>query len=327
MESYILTRSMHLGYLKETFGRGAVISFNPEINKMTIDGRSFDDHRDLEVLKNQACKKPHAPWIVQYSKEALQDIRGELHETAPAVPKRTPNGEGMEIVKSDEDMFETIDIRDTKVSARNQERVDAERQKVKDQGMPIIQGDQTVEERIAELKTAKDSDISARAARVRLMSERKADMPIIHDDSLGAGTGSASASMNAGMVTGGRRAEDSKETASAASTARKAEVKSNRQRVADEHGLDADQAGIDEVGAIPADCPIIEEVAETNKDAEIAALKAELATPAPQPVVDPRDAEIASLRLQLAEKRNSETPSPVKQVKQVKKMPLETKER
>jgi hypothetical protein len=285
MESYILTQTMHLGYLKESFGRGAVIKFNPDTNKMTIDGRSFDDHRDLEILKRQALKKPHAPWVVPFSEEVLQDIRGGSVEAAPAVVKRASNGDGLAIVQSDEDTHETIDIRDTKVSARNQERKDAERQKVKTEGLEIIQGDESVEERISRLKGAKDTDIAARAERVRLMAAEKQEMPIIHDDSQGVGDGS-SAAMNAGQPVGGRRSEEAPENVSAAAEARKVEVEQNRQKTAADQGLDPDQAGIDEVTPSPAEAePVLAEVetapalAETTggKSDRIAALKAELA--------------------------------------------------
>jgi hypothetical protein len=284
MESYILTRSLHLGFLKETFGKGAIINFNPTTQKLTIDGRHFDDFRDLDILKRQAQKKPHDPWIVLFSDEALQELRGGAAETAPAVPKRPANSDGLEVVQSDEDTHETIDISDTKVSARNQEKRDAQRQKVADEGMEVIQGDETVEERIARLREAKDTDISARAERVRLMSERKADMPVVHDDSLGSMGGSKSAALNAGSPVGGRRAEETPETVRAAVDARKSEVASNRKRVAAEMGIDADQAGIDEATPhpVPTEVPEAETVAETktqplSKEARIAALKAELA--------------------------------------------------
>jgi hypothetical protein len=306
MESYILTRSMHLGYLKETFGRGAVINFNPETRRLTIDGRSFEDYRDLEILKRQAAKKPHDPWIIQYSEEALQDIRGGAEEAAPAVPKRAANSEGMEIVQSDEDLHETIDISNTKVSRNNQEKRDAQRQKVKDEGMEIIQGDETAEERIARLKEAKDTDIAARAERVRLMSEKKADMPIVHDDSLGAMGGSKSAALNAGLPVSGKRAEEAPETVKAAAEARKAEVEMNRQKVAAEMGIDPDQAGIDEVTPAPAPAQepsVIEEVANDVGESVAQEMAADSAD---------KDAEIAALKARIAQLEGGEAPKKVK---------------
>ena len=282
MESYILTRSMHLGYLKETFGRGALIQFNPETRKVIIDGRRFDDYRDVEILKRQAIKNPHDPFIIQYSEEALQDMLGESMEPEPAVPQRVPNNEGMPIVQSDEDSHDTIDISHTKVSKINQQKREADRNRTKNQDLPIVKGDESVEERIAALKEAKTTDIAARAERVRLMAGRKAEMPIVHDDSLGHASGSSSSALNAGTPVGGRRAEETPENIKAAAEARKTEVEMNRQRAADEMGIDLDQAEIDEVVPMPAAADassegLAEEVAESDKDSEIAALKARLA--------------------------------------------------
>jgi hypothetical protein len=315
MESYILTRSMHLGYLKETFGQGAVITFNPETRRLTIDGRHFDDYRDLEILKRQAAKKPHAPWIVPYSEEVLQDLRGGAGEAAPPVPKRASNSEGLEVVQSDEDLHETIDISDTKVSVRNQEKKEAQRQRVKDEGMEIVQGDETVEERIARLKSAKDTDLAARAERVRLMSERKASLPVVKDDSLGSVGGSKSAAMNAGQLVGGRRAEETPETVAAAAAARKAEVERNRQMVAAEQGIDPDTAGIDEATPVPATQEsIIQDVANDVSEKAV------------QETVDMKDAEIAELKARLAALEAEKAEEVPEAPRKVKKTPVVTEE-
>jgi hypothetical protein len=251
IEEYILTRGMHLGYVKETFGKGAIIRFNPDTRRMTIDGRMFDDYRDIQILKSQAIKNPHNPWIVQYSDEALREIRGESDEVVPAVPKRAPNNDGMNIVQSDEDSHETIDIRHTQVSKIKQAEQEAARQKKQSGEMPVVEGYQSVEDRIAELKDRPDTDLSARAERVRLMSGKKASMPVVHDDSLGASTGSKSSAMNAGMPVSGRRPDEIPKHVADSTNARKQQVEVNRQRVAEEMGIDPLQAGIDEITPDP----------------------------------------------------------------------------
>ena len=74
-ESYILTpRELHFGHIKETFGKGAVITVDRERRMLIIDGRKFDDTRDLDVLIRQAAKFPDKPWIVPYSEENLEVI-------------------------------------------------------------------------------------------------------------------------------------------------------------------------------------------------------------------------------------------------------------
>ena len=300
MERYILTRSVHFGHLKESFGKGAVIQFDPATRKLTIDGRAFDDYRDVEILKRQSLKSPSSPWLIPYTEQELSEIRGGAKESAPAVQKRSANGEGMPIIQSDEDMHDTIDIRDTKVSVRNQEREDAERQRVRDDKMEIVQGYESVEDRIAKLKERPDSDLSARAERVRLMSERQAKMPIIHDDSLGSSGGSKSAALNAGAIVGGRRAEESPEHVKAIAQARKREVEGRRRALLESEGLGNEDI---EVGKMPED-----------KDAEIARLMAALEPPSDPEPVDPRDAEIARLRAMLAEKTDG--------VRRPKRMPV-----
>jgi hypothetical protein len=265
IEEYILTRGMHLGHCKETFGKGAVIRFNPATRRLTIDGRMFEDYRDVQVLKNQAINNPNNPWIVQYSLEALREIRGESDTPVPAVPKRVPNNDGMEIVQSDEDSHETIDIRHTQVSKIKQAEQEAARQKKQSGEMPVVEGYQSVEDRIAELKDKPDTDLSARAERVRLMSGKKAAMPVVRDDSLGASTGSKSSAMNAGMPVSGRRADEVPKYVADSASARKQQVENNRQRVAEEMGIDPLQVGIDEITPDPLSKGTSEPVAETKE--------------------------------------------------------------
>jgi hypothetical protein len=299
MESYILTRSMHLGHLKETFGKGAVINFDPETRRLTIDGRRFDDYRDVEILKRQAVKKPHDPWIVEYSQEMLQEIRGGSSEAEPAVPRRPANSDGMEIVQSDEDSHDTIDIRHTQVSRIANEAKEGARNRTKSQDLPVVKGDESVEERIASLKKAKDTDLAARAERVRLMGAKKASMPVVHDDSLGHAGGSKVLARNAGMPVSGRRAEETPEDVRAAVEARKKEVEMNRRRVAEEMGIDPDQAGIDEATPLPAETdvripvPVVqpEPRIDHSKEARIAALRAELAQLEGDEASEPRKAK------------------------------------
>jgi len=192
-EKFILTvRELHFGYIKETFRRGAVIEHDEAAQRLVIDGRRFDDTRDLDILKRHE-------WVVPYSQEALDEVRGITDSGLPQ-PKKQPKGTDMEIVQSDADAHETIDIRHTQTSKRNAEAKEASRdaakQREKDHKMEIIKGDETVEERIASLKGK--SDMNSMAERVRL-KRQAATMPIVHDDSLGAGVGKSEIPMNAGQ--------------------------------------------------------------------------------------------------------------------------------
>jgi len=335
LETYILMKGMHLGFTKETFGRGSVLQFNTETRKLLIDGRSYDDYRDIDILKRQAMKKPHDPWIIKYSPEALAEVRGEFDEPEPVVPRRAPNNQGMKVITSDEDDHETIDISHTKIAQHNQAAKDARKQQIRDNGMEIIRGDETAEERIASLKAAKGTDMAARAERVKLMGTRSAKMPIVRDDSLGSMGGSKTAALNAGTTVGGVRAEDASDYVKTAAQMRKEEAEFRRKKVIEEAGLDPDNFNVDVMG-VPIDTSDIEaalpdidgienEIPATpkvkvadSKDAELAALRAEMEAldNPPEPVVDPRDAEIAELRAQLAAKKEAST------VQKVRKVPV-----
>jgi hypothetical protein len=223
MEKYILTKSMHLGYVRESFGRGSVIVFYPDTLKLKIDGRTFEDYRDLEILKRHAEKNPQNPWIVPFTEETLSEILDGSLEPAPLVQKR--DNDFMTIIQSDADLHDTIDISNTKISKINSDKREMQRQHIKDDGLDIIRGDESVEERIARLKTAKNTDLSARAERVKLL-EKRAKMPIIRDDSLGQVGGSAASALNAGEQVSGNR-EVSERTIQAAER-RKQEAEQRR---------------------------------------------------------------------------------------------------
>ena len=223
-EKFILTvKEMHLGFVKETFRAGAVIELDDVNKRVIIDGRKFEDTRDLDVLKRQAIKNPDNAWMIPYSEEALEAIRGRPVRATPTKPRP---GEGMQVVKSDEDLNEPIDIRDTQVSRKNNEAKEAARNKPKSDKLEVIRGDETVQERLAALKDK--TDINSMAERVRL-KQAGAKMNIVRDDSLGMGVSSKAPAMNAGQRLPSREAvEANAEETRLMAEARKKEIESNR---------------------------------------------------------------------------------------------------
>lgn len=227
-EKYILTvkAGLHLGFIKESFGAGSIIEHD-EINKcIIIDGRKFTDTRDLEILKRQALKNPGNPWIVPFSEELMEEIR----EQKQAVPVQTPKprpGEHMQVIKSDSDLTDPVDIRDTQISKRNNEAKEAARNKVKSNNLPIIKGDETVEDRLASLKDK--TDINSMAERVRLKQEGKLKMQVVQDDSLGVSVSKNAIPLNAGQQLPSRESIDSKaDDVKAQANARKREIEAHR---------------------------------------------------------------------------------------------------
>ena len=246
-EKFILTTTLHLGFVKDTFRAGAVIEHDEERGILTIDGRKFNDTRDLDILRRH-------DWIVPYDEELLEEIRGMKPE--PVVQKKPRPGENMKVVQSDEDLMgDPIDIRDTQVSKRNQEAKEASREAArnrdKNQKMEIIKGDESVEERLASLKDK--TDINSMSERVRLKRQR-VNMTIVKDDSLGAGLGRSEIPLNAGQQIPSREEADAKKaSAQVQANSRKKQVEKTRE-----------DAGVD----VPKGAGVVEEsIAQEVSDA------------------------------------------------------------
>lgn len=286
-EKYILTvkAGLHFGHIKETFSAGVVIEQDTAAKTLTIDGRKFEDMRDMDILKRQAIKFPDRPWIVPFSEKKLQEVQSGKTTRAEA-PKKPRPGEHMKVVSSDEDLNESIDIRDTQVSKRNNEAKEAARKKIKSDKLEIVQGDESVEDRIAKLKDK--NDISSKAERARLMASTPAKMPIVKDDSLGASVGKRDIPLNAGQILPSRAAmEEKAEEAKAISDARKREIEQSRKAngievpSVSEEAIPEESLEGDEQEQEPSEAVVGVEVEDndpdTDKDAEIASLKAKIA--------------------------------------------------
>lgn len=281
-EKFVLVRKeLHLGFIKETFRAGAVLEHDEEKHILVVDGRKFSDVRDLEVLKRQAAKNPDDSWIVPWSEDAVKEAKESY--PAPEPKRKLKPGEGMKVVRSDEDLMDTdIDIRDTQVSKKNAAAKVAAKEKVRTHGMEIIRGDETVEERIASLKGK--NDITSMSERVRLKATGSAKMAVVKDDSLGSVAGGSRApAMNAGQPLPRREEIEAKmPAAKAAAAARKKEVEARRAEMPKE-GSEEGKGGVGLLEAestptgAPGGVPGASKGTADAKDAEIADLKARLA--------------------------------------------------
>jgi len=289
-EKYILTqKEMHLGYIKETFGRGAILEYDSDKRQLMVDGRKFDEFRDLEILKRQSIKNPDNPWIVEYTDELFAHYKGveALPSTLPQ-PKQQP-GTNMKVVQSDSDLIDEIDISDTKVTDASRMAAEAKAKADANGGkMEIIRGDETVEDRIARLdaegearRDKKKGNMDVIAAKVQLKNSQPAKMEIVHDDSLGAMGGSSASALNAGAPVMSREAVESKtEEAKLITESRKREVEMNREKHLSNEGLATDDefevapavATSDGVDSAPAD------ISPEAAPSEAEVLKAENAT-------------------------------------------------
>jgi len=194
-KKYILAvKNLHLGYIKESFAKGTIIEHDEENNCIIVDGRTFKDTRDLDILKKQSKGNKKDPWIVDYSEETLNKISSSNNDTIKPVRKSRISNH-MKVIRSDSDLIDPVDIKDTQVSKRVAANKAAAKKKVLEEGMPIINADETADERLAKLKGK--NDIKSIAERVEL-KQKKVVMPIVVDDSLGNLADSTATPLNSG---------------------------------------------------------------------------------------------------------------------------------
>jgi len=299
-ERFILTkRELHLGHIKETFGLGAIIEFDTDNNRLVIDGRKFEDTRDLDILKRQAQKFPNDPWILPYTEETLAEVLELRGEKALPESKKDRKIGDMEVIQSDEDLQDSIDIRDTQVSKRNNEKKEAARDAAKnrdrDGKMEVIRGDEGVNERLERLKGK--TDLSSIAERARL-KERQKIAVVADDGSCGVTGGSRGAALNAGQSLTSREDVESKtEIVEAEKEARRREIESNRKSSGTEVPDEAPKAP-EATPEVPKAAPEAAPETEVDIDAQIAALQAKKAAMSDgvdrNPVVDEGDADEAT---------------------------------
>jgi uncharacterized protein YdaT len=172
IEKWVMTKGMHLGFIKESLSAGTVIEHNHEDRSMKADGRKFDSDKDLDILKNHG-------WVVPYSDEVVQEIIEQggasavVKQPAPEDKKVEP----MKVIQSDADLMgDDIDISHT---------VTANRKAAEEGGdkLEVIKGDESPEDRVKRLESTVPK------------------MKVVQDDSLGYSDGKAMA-LNAGKSIG-----------------------------------------------------------------------------------------------------------------------------
>lgn len=169
VKKYVLKRSMHLGYIRESFRAATIIEHDEEGDFLKIEGRKFDNTKDLQILLNHE-------WVVPYSKQAIEQFESEETPVVSREDEEAPEIRSMKVVKSDADlMTEEIDISHT--VNRPEERAPKKASKE----LEVIRGDETPEERVQRLQRTVPK------------------MPVVQDDSLGYGDSKAR-SLNSGTV-------------------------------------------------------------------------------------------------------------------------------
>lgn len=176
-----------------TISIGVIIERTPD--GIDIDGRLIAETAWFDKLIAMSERKPHAPVLVPYSAGIAEKLRNRPLPESVAKRKK-PVKNSMKVVKSDEDLTEPIDIRSTQVGKNKQSEKEASREAKKSKDLPIIRGDESVEERLEALKGK--TDIASIEERANLKAKLK--MPIVYDDSLGASVPAGTVALNAGKL-------------------------------------------------------------------------------------------------------------------------------
>jgi len=172
-QKWLVTRGMHLGCVKYSVSIGTVITHDVTAGRIKIDGQTFEDTRDLAILKKHG-------WVREWNAEEEEQLRSEgeqteaAREAAVAQMKERPSD--LPVVQSDDDEHDIIDISHTR--------------KENDTGTREISGDMEVIR----------GDVEATEHQARLREKQEAEkMPVVRDDSLGTAV-SSGPSLNAGTV-------------------------------------------------------------------------------------------------------------------------------
>lgn len=268
-EKYIVAaRQWNLGFIKgETVRRGNVIVVDRERNMMTIDGREFKDIRDIDIAKRQAVANPDNPLIVAFSEKALAVLKQPIAQAVPTTKK--PTRTLMEVVQSDEDTHETIDISDTQISKKTAAAKEAERRRVKGGKLEVIRGDETPAEVQARVRAALNRNPEQIRAEIY---EQK--LPVVKDDSLGAD--SSAMPLNAGQKLPNLK------TAKANEARAKAEAAARKKLSESVRSVDGAEVEMDEQALPPtqeeAEAALTEGTSAAESPSEVELLRGEVAS-------------------------------------------------
>lgn len=159
MEKWIVTREIHMGYLKRTIYKGNVIEYEEEKKSINIDGDEIDDLRDFKILKKHGFIIPYAEEELEKQEQAREQEEREIEERRQKFlsgEDKVIKREKLPVIQDDSDEHPMIDISHTIKKTPDGKK--------KDEKMTIIKADQDAEERLV---------------------EQRQEMEIVQDDTLG----------------------------------------------------------------------------------------------------------------------------------------------
>lgn len=155
MSKWIVTKGVHLGFIKQTVGVGTIIEHDTKNQNLIIDGVAYSPTKDLDILKNHGFVEKYK----KTRKDELKKVSEVAEKERDAKFKKFDlKKEKMPVVKSDADLQKEIDISHT---------IKKPRKAKKEENLEVIKMDETLQERVER----KQTEIP--------------EMPIVKDDSLG----------------------------------------------------------------------------------------------------------------------------------------------
>jgi len=150
MEKWIVKQNIHLGFIRQTVGKGTIIEHDTKNNILLIDGNVFDCSKDLQILKNNNFVDPFKDSSAESILQEAEKESKERNERILEHKGKTNDQISMPIIKDDSDEHKIIDISHTKKNYMPKE--------IKND-MEIIKGDEDIKNRQVSMPIVKDDSI------------------------------------------------------------------------------------------------------------------------------------------------------------------------
>jgi hypothetical protein len=141
-KKWVVQKSMHLGMIKTGVAVGTIIIHDEEHNKLIIDGKLYEQTKDLEIMIKHKWVTPFEDTKARAAAEKAQVEQAKRIETHEKETKK--NSTDMPIVRSDADDIADIDISYTKKAPALPREKNAD--------MPVVRGDESPEERVKRMQ-------------------------------------------------------------------------------------------------------------------------------------------------------------------------------
>ena len=194
VQKYIVVVPMwSLSNIRSSLKRGAVIEYDAKAKTTTIDGKTYDDVKDILIAIDIMERNPSKTIIEKYSDEKLKEVKTVValkQEKTKEQEETKKKPQHLVVIQSDADLMQTdIDIAHTQIGRISREAKEAERKKAKNENLEVV-----------------SSYVSPEEIVKKIHSTPRTNIPIVRDDSLSnAHSGDSSGvSLNSGSKVSGK---------------------------------------------------------------------------------------------------------------------------